>query len=158
MTKKVDVLVDAGKSTPGPPIGPALGPFGVNIPQIVKEINEKTKEFEGMKIPVKIIINEKTKSFELEIGTPPTSALILKEIGVEKGSGKSIEKTAGDISIEQIKKIVNVKNETLSGRDMKKKAKEVIGTCISIGVTIDNKPGKQILSEIDEGKYDKVFY
>ncbi|HDJ50955.1 MAG TPA: 50S ribosomal protein L11, partial [Thermoprotei archaeon] len=79
----IEVLVEGGKATPGPPLGPALGPLGVNVAQVVKAINEATKEFEGMKVPVKVIVDVATRQFEIEVGLPPTSALILKELGIE---------------------------------------------------------------------------
>src|SRR6195256_4243073 len=85
MVEKLQVLVDGGKATPGPPLGPALGPLGVNIVEVLKAINEKTKSFEGMKVPVTLLIDPKTKGFSIEVGTPPTSALIVKELKVEKG-------------------------------------------------------------------------
>ena len=74
-----------GKATPGPPLGPALGPLGVNVVQVVAKINEKTKAFEGMKVPVKVIVDPKTKTFEIKVGTPPTSALLVKEIRLRRG-------------------------------------------------------------------------
>ena len=89
MPETIEALVDGGKASAGPPLGPALGPLGVNIGAIVGEINNKTKNFDGMKVPVKIIVDEKTKEFTITIGTPPTSALILKELGIEKGGQES---------------------------------------------------------------------
>src|SRR5207249_1781966 len=83
--EKLQVLIDGGKATPGPPLGPALGPLGVNIVEILKAINEKTKSFEGMKVPVTLLVDPKTKTFSIEVGTPPTSALITKELKIEKG-------------------------------------------------------------------------
>ena len=124
MTETVEALVEGGKATPGPPLGPALGPLGVNIPKIIQEINEKTKHFEGMKVPVKITVDPKTKSFEVSIGTPPASALILKEVGVEKGTGKSKETKTGNLTMEQVKKIVEMKKDSLLGINTKNMAKE----------------------------------
>ena len=73
-------------ATAGPPLGPALGPLGINIMNVIKAINDKTKDFEGMKVPVKVIVDTATKDFEITVGTPPTSALIKGELGSEKGS------------------------------------------------------------------------
>jgi len=157
MTETVEALVEGGKATPGPPLGPALGPLGVNIPKIIQEINEKTKHFEGMKVPVKITVDPKTKSFEVSIGTPPASALILKEVGVEKGSGKSKETKTGNLTMEQVKKIVEMKKDSLLGINTKNMAKEIVGTCVSVGVTVESKDPKEILKEIDEGKHDEVL-
>ena len=83
MAEILELLVDGGKATSGPPVGPALGPMGLNIMEVVKVINEKTKAFESMKVPVKLTIDTKTKKYEVTVGTPPTSALILKELGIE---------------------------------------------------------------------------
>ena len=82
-TDTVEILVDAGKVTPGPPLGPAIGPFGINMMQVVEEINSKTEDFKGMKVPVKIAIDSDTKEFEISIGTPPTTALIKDELKIE---------------------------------------------------------------------------
>ena len=157
MTETVEALVEGGKATPGPPLGPALGPLGVNIPKIIQEINEKTKHFEGMKVPVKIIVDPKTKSFEISVGTPPASALILKEVGVEKGTGKSKETKTGNLTMEQVKKIVEMKKDSLLGINTKNMAKEVVGTCVSMGVTVEGKEPKEVLKEINEGKHDEVL-
>ena len=109
MVQSIEVLVEGGKATPGPPLGPQLGPLGVNIPQVIKEINEKTKDYAGMQVPVKISVDPKTKQFTITVGTPPTSALVKKEIGVEKGSGNPKANKVGDLNIEQIKKIARMK-------------------------------------------------
>src|SRR3972149_8379670 len=98
VAETLEVLVDGGKATAGPPLGPALGPLGMNIMEIVKAINEKTKSFEGMKVPVKLVIDTRTKAYTIEVGTPGTSALILKEIGAEKGSGEAGETRIGDLT------------------------------------------------------------
>ncbi|MEI8003214.1 MAG: 50S ribosomal protein L11, partial [Methanothrix sp.] len=86
MANVVEALVPGGKASAGPPLGPALGPLGVNVAQVVAKINEQTKDLNGMQVPVKIIVKSRTE-FEVEVGTPPTSALIIKEMGVEKGTG-----------------------------------------------------------------------
>ena len=152
MAEVIEALVEGGKATPGPPIGPALGPLGVNIGEIIKVINAKTRDFEGMKVPVKIRVDAKTKAFEVTVGTPPVSALVLKELGVEKGSGARLESVAGDLSMDQVIKIARMKADSLLGATLKAKAREVIGSCVSIGVTIDGKTPKEILARIDGGE------
>lgn len=85
MAQVVEVLVEGGKASPGPPLGPAIGPLGLNVKQVVDEINKATKEFEGMQVPVKIIVEDpKKKTFRIEVGIPPTSQLIKKELGIPK--------------------------------------------------------------------------
>ncbi len=157
MADTIEVLVEGGRATPGQPLGPALGPLGVNIPKIVGEINNKTKAFDGMKVPVKIIIDSKTKDFEIKVGTPPTSSLIVKELGVEKGSGSPKAQKVGNLTMEQAIKVAKMKTDSLLGKDLKRQVLEVIGTCTSMGVTIEGQEPKTIRAEVLSGKYDKYF-
>ena len=157
MTEKLEVLVDGGKATPGPPLGPALGPMGVNVIQVVSAINEKTKAFMGMKVPVTLLVDSKTKSFEIKVGTPPVSALVLKEIGMEKGSGSPKSTKIGNLTVEQVQKIAEMKKDSMLGKDKKSRFKEVVGTCVSMGVTVDGKDPKQIINEIEKGEYAGLF-
>jgi large subunit ribosomal protein L11 len=128
----VDALVDGGKATAGPPIGNQLGPLKVNTMQVVKDINEKTKELAGMKVPVKIIVDTETKKYTITVGTPPISALIIKEIGVEKGSGEAGKIRAGDLTMEQAKRVAKAK----FGSDDQAHINQVIGSARSMGVTV----------------------
>lgn len=155
MADTVEVLVEGGRATPGQPLGPALGPLGVNIPKIVAEINNKTRAFDGMKVPVKIIIDSKTKNFDIKVGTPPTSSLISKELGVEKGSGSPKASKVGNLSIAQAIKIAEMKGDSLMGKDLKMRVLEVVGTCTSMGVTIEGMEPKAARSEILAGKFDQ---
>ena len=157
MTEKLEVLVEGGKATPGPPLGPTLGPLGVNVIQVVNAINEKTKAFAGMKVPVTLTIDSKTKAFEIKVGTPPTSALILKEIKVEKGSGSPKATKVGNLTVQQAIKISEMKKDSMLGKTKKERFKEVVGTCVSMGVTVDNKEPKQVIKEIEAGGYAGVF-
>ncbi|MHA1231906.1 MAG: 50S ribosomal protein L11 [Candidatus Helarchaeota archaeon] len=155
---KVSALIEGGKASAGPPIGPALGATGVNLYQVVQKINEITKDFKGLKVPVHITVNRETKEFEIEIGMPPTSALIIKEIKeVEKGSSTPGSEYVGDISFDKIVEIAKKKEKYLFGKDLKKRVKTIIGTCQSCGITIDGKKPKEILKEINENKYDDLL-
>ena len=80
----VEVLVQGGKATPGPPLGPALGPLGLNLMQVVGEINKQTASFSGMDVPVKIIADMETKEFRIEVGTPPVTALVKKSLSISR--------------------------------------------------------------------------
>ena len=128
----IESLVDGGKASAGPPLGPSLGPLGVNIKAIIDAINEKTRDMAGMKVPVKVIVDTSTKEFEIEVGTPPTSALIKKELGIQKGSGETGSSRVGDLTEEQVKKISRIK----FGSDAPSFINQVKGTCRSMGVTI----------------------
>ena len=132
----VQVLVEGGKATAAPPLGPALGPIGVNIGQVVADINKKTSGFEGMQVPVKVIVDPSTKKYKIEIGTPPSSGLLKKEAGIEKGSGNPKTDKVADILIEQVIKIAKMKEDVLLGKTLKEKIKEIIGTCNSMGILV----------------------
>jgi large subunit ribosomal protein L11 len=151
----VDVLIEGGKATAAPPLGPALGPTGVNIGQVVAEINKKTASFKGMQVPVKVEVDPTTKTFTISIGTPPASSLILKEAGIPKGSGKPhIEKVA-DLKIEQIIKIAKMKEDSLLGKDLTQKVREIIGSCNSMGILVEGVPATEALKLVAAGKFDK---
>ncbi|MEM2464216.1 MAG: 50S ribosomal protein L11 [Candidatus Bathyarchaeia archaeon] len=155
--KIVEFIVEGGKATGGPPIGPAIGPLGVNVVAVVNKINELTKEYTGMKVPVKVIIDPETKVFEVEVGIPTTAALILKEVGVEKGSSKPNVEKVGNLTMEQVIKIAGIKRGKLLAKTLKAAVKEVVGSCVSIGITVEGKDPKVVLREINEGKYDDLF-
>lgn len=157
MAETIEALVDGGKATPGPPIGPALGPLGVNVVEIVGVINEKTKAFAGMKVPVKLVIDPKTKEYEVTVGTPPTSALIIKELGIDGGSGEPNTNYVGDMTLEQAIKVSEMKKDSLLGANTKERVMEVSGTCVAMGVKIDGKDPKEFQSALKRGKYDKQF-
>ena len=157
MAETVKALVEGGKASAGPPLGPALGPLGVNIMQIINTINDKTKDFKGMKVPVKVIVDPKSKSFEVEVGTPPAASLILNELGLEKGSGAPSSHKIGSLSMEQAVKVARMKKDNLLGKTLKEKTKEIIGTCVSIGVKVEGKAPTEVIKEIDEGIHDTKF-
>ena len=157
MAETIKALVDGGKASAGPPLGPALGPLGVNIMQIINTINDKTKQFDGMKVPVKVIINSKTKDFEIEVGTPPATSLILKELGLEKGSGSAGTHKVGDLTVDQAIKVAKMKYDNLLGKELKQKTKEIIGTCVSVGISVEGKTPQEIQKAIDEGEFDSKF-
>ncbi len=154
-TQTIDTLVDAGKASAGPPLGPALGPMGVNIGEVIKAINDKTKDFAGMKVPVKVVVDSDTKEFKITVGTPPTSQLIKKELGIDKGAHKAGEELVGDLKIEQVIKIAKMKSDSMGTKDLKAAVKTVCGTCLSMGVEIERDMGKGAISSIDSGKYDE---
>jgi len=200
--KTVEALIDCGKATPAPPLGPTLAQYKVNIGKIIQDLNEKTKEYDGMKVPVKIIIDDETKEYKFEIGTPPVSSLIRKELGLKiigeekkksaeapaeappaeqvkeetKAEGKkpvaaegATEETTtaaepvtvkkervivGDLTIDQCIKIMKMKRDTLLAKNTRKALKEIVGSVVSMPLTVEGKNPKEVLKDIDEGKYD----
>lgn len=153
--EKVEALVEGGKATAAPPLGPALGPMGVNIGKVVADINKKTESFKGMQVPVTITIDSSTKEYEITVGTPPASALIKKEAGIEKGSGNPLQDKVADIKIEQLIKIAKMKEDNLLGKSLKEKVKEIIGTCNSMGVMVEGVSAVDAVKLVNEGKFDE---
>ncbi|MBU5557567.1 MAG: 50S ribosomal protein L11 [Candidatus Aenigmatarchaeota archaeon] len=162
----VKIMVEGGKAIPGPPLGPALAVHKVNIGQVVAAINEATKEFKGITVPVEVIVDTETKAFEIKVGTPPVSALIKKELKVEKlaitpwttppakeGEAPK-EPFKGDLPFEAAVRIANAKMSALGTRSLKNAVKQVIGSCMSVGCTVEGKNPKDILKEINAGKWD----
>ena len=155
--KVVEALVEGGQATAGPPLGPALGPLGVNVLAIVNKINEVTKDYAGMKVPVKVSVDTETKAFEVTVGTPTASALIVSELKVGKGSGSPKTQKVGNLSMEQLVKIAKMKRVQLLSSDIKRAVKEILGTCVSMGVTVEDKDPREVQKEIDEGKHDAIL-
>lgn len=150
----VDAIVEGGKATAAPPLGPALGPLGINIGQVISEINKKTSDYKGMQIPIKIIV-EDDKSFTISVGSPAVSALVKKEAGIEKGSGNPLLDKVADLRIENIIKIAKMKSDSLLGKTMFAKVSEVLGTCNSMGVMVGGKPAVTVIADIKNGTYKK---
>ena len=155
--KIVNALVTGGEASAGPPLGPALGPLGINILQVVNTINEKTKDFPGMKVPVKVEVDSETKKFTVEVGIPPTAALIFKESGINKGSGTAGTNFVGNISMESVVKIAKMKSDISYAQDVKSTAKEIIGSCLSLGIKVKDKVAKDVYADVSAGKYDSLF-
>ncbi|MCD4759517.1 50S ribosomal protein L11 [archaeon] len=155
--EKVEVMVEGGKASAGPAMGQAFGPLGVNIQEILEEINKKTADFKGMKVPVTVTVETDDKSFALEIGTPPVSELIKKEIGLQKGSGLQKLKKSGNVAMEQIIKVARMKMDSMLVKDLKASVKSIIGSCGTLGLLIEGKIPVEINEDLDSGKYDEMI-
>jgi large subunit ribosomal protein L11 len=151
----VKVMVQGGKAIPGPPLGPALAQHKVNIGQVVSQINEKTKEFAGISVPVEVKVDTETKGFEIIVGSPPVSQLIKKELKAEKLSKTAWkEAAAGDLKMAAVVKIAKSKQSSFGTKSVKNAVKVIVGSCVSCGVTIEGKNPKEIIKEIEAGKWD----
>jgi large subunit ribosomal protein L11 len=128
----IEILVEGGKATAAPPLGPSLAPLKVNVGNVVTEINKKTAAMKGMKVPVKVIVDTAKKTFEIEVGTPPVSALIKRELNIEKGSGEAGKARVGDLTDEQVKKISTIKFASTD----KRYTEMIKGTARSMGITV----------------------
>lgn len=155
--KVVEALVSGGQASGGPPLGPALGPLGVNVLAIVNKINELTKGYHGMKVPVKVTVDTDTKEFDVTVGVPTTSALIVHELNVEKGSKAPNAEKVGNLSMEQVVHIAEANRSKLLGKTLKAAVKEILGSCVSIGVTVEEKDPREVQREVDEEKYDSTL-
>ena len=155
--QKISSLVTGGAASAGPPLGPALGPLGVNIMEVINTINDKTKDFDGMKVPITVIVDSDTKKYEIEIGIPSAAALIMKEAGIQKGSGASGTEWAGDVTLDSVIKVARTKLETSYSSSLKSVTKTIVGTCVALGVKVEGKTPKEITSEISEGIWDEKF-
>ncbi len=155
--KVVKVMVEGGKANPGPPLGPTLSPLKVNVMEVVKAINEATKQFEGLTVPVEIIVDTATKKFEIKVGIPTTTALLLKAVGAKNPSGDPAHQKIGDLPIEKIIEIAIMKKEQLTAKTLKAAVKTILGSARSIGITVNGKDPKIVQKEIDEGIYDAVL-
>ena len=152
-TESVSVQVEGGKATAAPPLGPALGPLGVNIGQVVAEINKKTADFKGMKVPVKVEVNKEDRSFTISIGTPPASGLIKKEAGIKKAAANPLTDKVADLKIEQIIKISKMKQDALLGKNNFSRVKEICGTCDSMGILVEGKQARETIADINNGMF-----
>ncbi len=152
MVQTVKTMVEGGKATTGPPLGPALGPLGLNLGQIIKDINEKTKDFLGMQVPVTVTVTDPvSKSYEITIGIPPTVALLKKELKIEKGASKRKEKTVADATLDQIKKVAKQKSGMMLSETLESGVLEVLGTCVSMGITVEGKDPREMQRLIKSG-------
>ena len=155
--KVVELIVNGGQANAGPPLGPALGPLGVNIVAVVNKINEVTKDYAGMKVPVKVSVDPEDKTFDVTVGTPTTSALLVAELKIEKGSGTPNSVKVGDLSMEQMVRIAKIKAPQLLSSTIKDATKELLGTCLSLGVNVEGEDPREVQKEIDAGTYDNLF-
>ncbi|MEF8827545.1 MAG: 50S ribosomal protein L11 [Halolamina sp.] len=156
MAGTIEVLVAGGEADPGPPLGPELGPTPVDVQAVVQEINEQTDAFDGMEVPVTIEYDD-DGSFTIEVGVPPTAELIKDEADFDTGSGEPQENFVADLSIEQLKKIAEQKSSDLLSYDIRNAAKEVAGTCVTLGVTIDGEDARTFKQRMASGEYDDQF-
>ena len=135
VTGMIKLQVQAGKANPAPPIGPALGQHGVNIPGFCKEFNERTKNDVGLIIPVVITVYS-DRSFTFITKTPPTPTLILKALGIEKGSGVPNKDKVATITKAQVKEIAERKMPDLTANTIEAAMSQVAGTCRSMGIVV----------------------
>ncbi len=159
MSEKIEInaLVEGGRASGGPPLGPAIGPTGVPVNTVVEAINEKTSDYKGLKVPVIVTIDPVSKEFEIIVETPVTSALILRELGVQKGSGNPQDEFIGDLTWEQVFTIARMKRDSLLAANFKNAVLTVLGTASSCGATVEGMTVKELNPKIKAGEFDDVI-
>jgi len=150
----VKLIADGGAMKPGPAVSQQLGPIGVNLGKVIEEVNKATSGFKGMKVPVVIDVDMKTKEFSITVSSPPVAELIKKELNLEKGSGRPGDTKVGNLAIEQVILVAKTKMPDMLAKDLKAATKLVVGSCVSLGILIENKEAKEFIIEIDNGKFD----
>ncbi len=135
VVKKIKLQIPGGAATPAPPVGTALGPAGVNIGQFVTQFNEATKDKKGAVIPIEISVYD-DRSFTFIMKNPPASRLILKALGIEKGSGKAGEEKAGTLTKAQVAAIVEEKMPDLRANSQEAAERVITGTARSMGIDV----------------------
>jgi len=151
----IKLLIDGGSMTPGPAVAQQLGPMGINMGKVISDVNEATKEFKGMKVPVELDVDEKTKEFTVQTSSPPTSELLKKELKLEKGTADHKNEKVGNASIEDIIKVAKVKFSSMLEKEFKSAIKSILGTCASIGIFVENQEPNELIEKVAEGKFDK---
>jgi len=152
-----ETLVEGGNATTGPPIGPTLGSTGVNLQQVVNKINEMTKQFSGIKVPIKIVVDQETKEFDIDVGVPPTSALIMNKIKISKGSGDTPTTIVGNMTLDQVVEVANAIKDRTSALNLKNTTLSVLGTTLSMGITIEDESPKEIIKKVRNGDFNDKF-
>ena len=152
--KTFNFIVNGGEATGGPPIGPALGPLGVNIMAIVNKINEETAEYPGVPVPVDVTIDTDSREFTVKVGMLSTFALITQALNIAKGSPTPNTEYVGDLTFDQVVDIARRKRDGLFSASLKSAVREIVGSCQSMGVTVEDQPGKVIQDQIAMGDFD----
>ena len=150
----VKLLIDGGDMKPSPAISQKLGPMGINIGKVIQDVNKSTSSFKGIKVPVELDVNPKSKTFTVNVFSPPTAELIKKELSIETASGAAKKLKVGNLAIEQIIKIAQIKQPNMTAGNFKSAVRSVIGSCVSLGVLVENKEAKEIEKDIQNGVYD----
>ena len=159
----IKATVQAGNAKPAPPLGPSLAAAKVNTADVIAAINEKTKDLEGMEVPVTIKIDSPT-SYKISVGTPSITALVRKELNVKKLAKAPFnvyekeevkEEFKESLNFDQVLKIAKMKMNDMKTDNLKNAVKQVVAFCVSAGVYVEDKRPKEVLKEIDEGKWDE---
>ncbi len=154
----VNLLVEAGEASAGPPLGPTLAPIeAVDINAVVSAINEATSGFSGMEVPVEVVVDTETGDFDIEVGTPPASALLKDRAGLDRGSGEPNSIKVANMPMKDIMEVADLKLPDLVALDLRGATKEILGSAQSLGVLVENKEPREMQQDIDDGAYADIF-
>lgn len=154
---QIKLLVDAGEMKPGPALSQRLGPLGINLGKVISEVNKATTDFKGVKVPVLLDIDPKTKDFTIKVSTPPAAELLKKEFGLTKGSPQPHKIKMANAALEQIIKIAKTKQPDMLVNSLREAVRSIIGSCVSLGILVESKEPKEMLEEIDQGNWDDII-
>ncbi|UCD20894.1 MAG: 50S ribosomal protein L11 [archaeon] len=154
---KIKLLVQAGAMKPGPALSQKLGPLGVNMGKVISQVNAATKDNKGMKVPVILNIDGKTKSISTEVLTPPAAELLKKEIGIKKASPLARKLKVANIPLEMVIKVAKIKEKDMLVHGLKSAVKTVLGSCVALGALVESKEPSEIMGEVDQGKFDDII-
>ena len=151
------LIVEGGNMKPGPAVAQKLGPAGINMGKLIQDVNDATKDFGGIKVPVNVDVNTKTKTYKIEVSSPSVAEMLKKEFALEKGSGQPHKIKMANAAIEQLIKIAKMKESGMLSKDFKSSLKSIVGSCVSLGILVENKDPKAVEKEIDKGVYDSLI-
>ncbi len=151
----IKLLVDGGAMKPGPAVAQQLGPMGINMGKVISDVNESTKDFAGMQVPVNLDVDANTKEFKIKVLSPPISALLKKEAGIELASGARKKMQCANLSIEQIISVTKQKFPNMLAKDFRGAFMSVLGSTMSLGILIESKDPQEFIEEVKQGKYDE---
>ncbi len=155
--KVIRAQIEGGKATTAPPLGPALTDAGLNAAEVIEKINELTKQYQGLTVEVKIVVDLDTKKYRIELGLPTTTSLLLKFAGASEPSGDPAHKKVGDLKFEDIIRAAILKKPELNAKSLKAAVKCILGSARSIGLTVDGKDPKEVVREVAQGVYDEIL-
>ncbi|BCU68312.1 50S ribosomal protein L11 [Sulfolobales archaeon HS-7] len=155
--KTLKFTVEGGQARPGPPLGPTLSQMGINVAEAVKRINDVTADFKGMTVPVTLEIDTDTKKYEVKVGIPTTTALLLKAAGAQTPSGDPAHKKIGNISLKDVVNVAITKKDSLTAKTLEGAVITILSSAATIGLTVENEEPKKVISDIYNNKYSEML-
>lgn len=155
--KIIKVQVKGGEAKPEPPLGPAIADAGLNVTEVIENINKLTEKYKGYTVTVKVIIDLDTKSYNINVELPTTTSLLLSIAGASEPSGDPAHKKIGNVGFEDIVRAAILKKSDLTAKTLKAAIKSILGSAKSVGLTVDGKDPKEVSKEVDQGLYDEII-